>query len=218
MDQIEAYLWATPNSRRVTILFEELGLSYHIHAVNIRTGAQFAPEILALNPYGKLPIVTWIEPEQKAGHEAGQRHVLWESGAILIRFAERFGRFLPDDAMARDAVMQWLMVALTSVGPMSGQAHHWTELADEKPLAALRHHQGLVARVYRMLDAHLADRPYLAADYSLADIAAYPWIDESAWTGLRLADFPHLFAWHQRIGARPAVQRAMRLPKGARLD
>lgn len=210
MENIEAYLWATPNSRRVALLFEELGLGYRIHGVNIRAREQFAPHILALNPYGKVPIVTWTE--------GGARHVLSESGAILIRFAERFGRFLPAGSEARDAVMTWLMVALTSLGPMIGQAHHWTELAPEKPEAARRHHVGLVERAFRLLDSHLEGRDFLAGDYSIADIAAYPWVNEYRWAAVELADYPHLAAWHGRIGARPAVQRAMRLPEGARLE
>ncbi len=207
MQELEAYLWATPNSRRVAILFEELGLRYRVHGVNIRAREQFAPQILALNPYGKIPIVTWLE--------AGQRQVLTESGAILLRFGERFGRFLPTEPVARDQVMTWLMVALTSVGPMIGQAHHWTELAPEKPEVARLHHVGLVERVFRLLDGHLQDHAHLAGDYSIADMAAFPWINEYRWAAVDLADYPHLAAWHQRVAARPAVREAMTLPKGA---
>ena len=210
MQDLEAYLWATPNSRRVAILFEELGLQYRIHGVNIRARAQFAPEILALNPYGKIPIVTWTE--------AGGRQVLTESGAILVRFAERFDRFLPTQPAARDQTMAWLMVALTSIGPMIGQAHHWTELAPEKPDVAQRHHVGLVERAFRLLDGHLDGRAYLADDFSIADIAAFPWINEYRWAAVELADYRHLAAWHQRVATRPAVREAMTLPKGAKLQ
>jgi GSH-dependent disulfide-bond oxidoreductase len=207
---IDAWLWATPNSNRVSILFEELGLAYRVHGVNIRAREQFAPEILALNPYGKIPIVV-IE-------ERGEREVLFESGAILIRFAERHGRFLPLEDHARGEVLKWLMVVLTGLGPMMGQAHHWTELAPEKPEAAARHSVGLVERVVRLLDARLAEVPYLAGpEYSIADIAAFPWIARPHWALIDLDRFAHLKRWHDAVATRPAVIRGMAVPAGAKL-
>jgi GST-like protein len=207
---IDAWLWATPNSNRVSILFEELGLAYRVHGVNIRAREQFAPEILALNPYGKIPIVVL--------QEHGGREVLFESGAILIRFAERAGRLLPLEDRARGEVLKWLMVVLTGLGPMMGQAHHWTELAPEKPEVAVRHSVGLVERLVRVLDARLADVPYLAGDdYSIADIAAFPWIARPSWASIDLARFARLKRWHDAIAARPAVIRGMALPAGTKL-
>lgn len=210
MDDLTLYMWATPNSRRVSILFEELGLAYDVKGINIRAKEQFAENFLALNPFGKVPVVVWTEK--------GHRRILFESGAILTCFAETDSQFLPSAGSERDAVITWLMVVLTSLGPLSGQAHHWSALAPVKSAAALKHHVALVERVYRLLDDRLADRPYFADEYSIADIAAYPWIHVYDWTTLELADFPNLSRWHENIGARPAVSRAMTLPQGAHLD
>jgi GST-like protein len=202
------YGWATPNSQRVSIMLEELGLDYRAIGVNIRAREQFAPEILALNPYGKIPILV----------EEGAPP-LFESGAILLHLAETHGRFLPPAGAARAETLAWLMVVLTSLGPFTGQAHHWTELAAEKPEAARAHTVGLVARVYRLLDGRLAGRDFLAADAcSIADFAAYPWVARHGWAAQRLGDHPHLARWFAAIGARPGVIRGMQVPEGARLD
>ncbi|WP_270935216.1 glutathione S-transferase family protein [Falsiroseomonas oryzae] len=202
------YGWATPNSQRVSILLEELGLAYEVRPVNIRAREQFAPEIVALNPYGKIPIL--VEDDQPP---------LFESGAILLHLAETQGRFLPRDGAARAETLAWLMVALTSLGPFTGQAHHWTALAPERPEAARAHSVALVDRVYRLLDARLGAVPFLAgSEYSIADIAAYPWIAKHHWAEMRLEDRPHLARWFASVGARPAVQRGMQVPAGARLD
>ena len=202
------YGWATPNSQRVSILLEELGLSYAGTPVNIRARAQFAPEILALNPYGKIPILV----------EEGAPP-LFESGAILLHLAEAHGRFLPAEGPERATALAWLMVVLTSLGPFTGQAHHWTALAAEKPEAARAHTVALVARVYRLLEARLAASPFLAGEaYGLADIAAWPWIARHGWAAQRLEDFPALAGWFNGIGTRPAVRRGMQVPEGARLD
>lgn len=204
--------WATPNSQRVSIMLEECGLSYAVHPVNIRRRAQFAPEILALNPYGKIPILV---------EERGDAPplVLFESGAILLHLAERHGALLPAAGDARAAALSWLMVALTSLGPFTGQAHHWTELAAERPEVARRHSTALVERVYRLLDGRLATQPYLAGEAAtIADIAAYPWIARHRWAERDLAETPHLLAWFARMGERPAVRRGMAVPAGARLE
>lgn len=197
-------MWATPNSRRVSIMLEELGLSFKVRPVNIRVGEQHHPEVVALNPFAKVPIIVW--------HEDGGRKVLFESGAILTSFAERYGRFLPTARNDRDVALAWFMVALTSLGPLTGQAHHWSTLAPEKPPAALEHHVSLIERVYRLLDARLQGRSFLADRYSIADIAAYPWVSVSDWATLKLGDYPNLSQWYERIGARPAVARGMALP------
>jgi GST-like protein len=208
---LEVWLWATPNSNRVSILLEELGLAYTVHGVNIRRGEQKAPAVLALNPYGKVPIVRWCD--------AGGEHVLFESGAILLDFAARHGRLLPEGGTAREAAMAWLMVALTGLGPMMGQAHHWTDLAPVKPPEAVQHTVSLVRRVIGVLDGRLAAVPYLGGDeFSIADIAAFPWIARSDWATLDRAGWPALTAWHDRVAARPAVQAGMAVPKGAKLE
>ena len=210
MDDIALHMWATPNSRRVSILFEELGLDFEVKPVNIRAREQFAPEILALNPFGKVPIVVW--------QDGGIQRTLFESGAVLIQFADACDQFLPSDGPARDNALAWLMVVLTALGPHSAQAHHWSMLAPESSDLALEHHKGLANRVYRLLDDQLAHNRYLAGDYSIADIAAFPWVGVSEWTTLEIKNFPNLEAWHQNISARPAVIRGMALPLNATLD
>ncbi len=207
---IEAWLWATPNSNRVSILLEELGLTYQVHPVNIRKREQFAPEVLALNPYGKIPIVRFDGPNG--------RQTLFESGAILIHFAEAYGRLLPSEPSARAETLAWLMVALTGLGPMTGQAHHWSELAPEKSPVALSHTVSLVERAYGVLDARLAQSRYLGPDYSIADIAAFPWIARHAWATIDLSRFHHILRWYGDIGAREAVIRGMLVPRGAKLE
>jgi GST-like protein len=203
------YGWATPNSQRVSIMLEELGLTYEVRPVNIRAREQFAPEVVTLNPYGKIPILA----------EDG-RPPLFESGAILLHLAETHGRFLPAPGdPARADTLAWLMVALTSLGPFTGQAHHWTGLAPEKPEPARRHTVGLVERVYRLLDQRLGAVPFLAGGtYSIADIAAFPWVAKCHWAEMTLEGWPHLARWFAEIGARPAVIRGMDVPAGVTLD
>lgn len=204
MENITLYMWGSPNSRRVSILFEELGLEFAVRYVDIRRNEQFAPEIAALNPFGKVPIATWTEGDD--------RQNLFESGAILTYFAEQSGQFLPLGAVSRCQTLSWLMVALTALGPHSANAHHWSALACEKSAAALDHHVAVVARVYRLLDERLADNRYLAGGYSIADMAAYPWIDVSEWTTLDIEDYPQLLRWHAEVGSRSAVRRGMAYP------
>lgn len=207
---LEAWLWATPNSNRVSILLEVLGLAYRVHGVNIRRREQFAPEVLALNPYGKIPILRW--------HDRAGEHVLFESGAILMDFATRHGRLLPATGRAREETLAWLMVALTGLGPAMGQAHHWTALAPEKPAAAIAHAVPAVRRLYTLLEGRLAEREFLADAFSIADIAAFPWIARSDWATLDLAEYPSLHRWHAALAARPAVARGLAKPEGARLE
>jgi GST-like protein len=206
------YGWATPNSQRVSIILEELGLRYNAHGVNIRARAQFQPEIVELNPYGKVPILR----EQANGEPP---LVLFESGAILVHLAERHGAFLPVSGPARAETLAWLMVALTSLGPMTGQAHHWTELAPEPSEVALQHTVAMVGRVYRLLQDRLEAHRHLAGDaFSIADIATYPWIARHAWARQSLDTYPSLARWFAEVGARPGVCRGMLVPVGARLE
>ena len=210
MTDITLYAWATPNSHRAIIMLEELGVPYRLHPVNIRAGEQFRPPMDTLNPFGKVPVLTWREAE-------GSR-TLSESGAILLRLAERYGRLLPAQGASRDAVLQWLMVALTGLAPATGQAHHWRDLARERVDAAIAHAVAAVQRVYELLENRLEDHDYLAGDYSIADIAAYPWVVRCGWAGLRLDDYPAVAGWHGRLSERLAVQRGMAQPPGVTLD
>jgi len=210
MEDLILYMWATPNSRRASILLEELSLKFKVEPVNIRAKEQFATDILALNPYCKVPIITW--------REGNEKHSLFESGAILVSLAERYGRFFPQSATERNLVFSWFMVALTSLAPHSSQTHHWSALAVEKSPTALDHCVALVERVYRLMDERLEENTFLAGDYSIADIAAYPWVTCSDWTTLDISDFPNLKRWRDNIALRPAVARAMLLPEGIHLD
>lgn len=207
---LEAWLWATPNSNRVSIMFEELGIDYVVHAVNIRRGEQREPGVLSRNPYGKIPIVAWKEEDVA--------RTLFESGAILLDFARRHERFLPECGSARDRVMTWLMVALTGLGPMMGQAHHWTAMAQERPEAARAHSVALVRRIFAVLEERLSVSSHLGDEYSVADIAAFPWIARSGWAEMDLRDYPNLSRWHDMVGARPAVAAGMAKPDGAVLE
>lgn len=208
IEALETYLWATPNSRRVSILFEELGLKYKVHPVNIRAREQHAAHILALNPYGKLPIVTW--------REQGRQHVMTESGAILLHFGQFDAELLPASGAEREAVLVWLMMAMTSLGPMTGNAHHWTSLAPERSDIARQHHVALVRRAYAVLEQQLTRQEYLIGpNYTLADIAAYPWVAVHEWAAIDLIEFPAIDRWLARVGQRPAVLRGMLVPHGA---
>jgi len=202
-DDLTAWLWTTPNSRRITLLFEELGLAYRIRPVNIRAGDQYAPAIKALNPYCKIPIVAWSQ--------AGERRIMFESGAILLHFAERCDGLLPKTGSARGAAYGWLMMAVSGLAPASGLAHHWLRLAPQSSDVALKHAQSQVLRAWSALEDRLAANRYLAGEYSIADIAAWPWIERAGWTGLELAEFPRLRGWYGRIAKREPVQRAMRV-------
>lgn len=207
---LKAWLWATPNSNRVSILLEELGLDYAVVPINIRRGEQHAPDVVARNPYGKVPIVAW--------NDASGDRVLFESGAILLDFAQRHRKLLPAGGQPLSETLAWLMVALTGLGPAMGQAHHWTDLAPSQPPEARTHSVGLVRRAYDVLEKRLSEVPFLGGDYSIADIAAFPWIARSDWATLDLQEFPHLAAWHDRVARRPAVARGMTKPEGAVLQ
>lgn len=207
---LQAWLWSTPNSNRVSIMFEELNLKYVVHGVNIRRGEQTAADVMSRNPYGKIPIVTW--------NEGGCDRTLFESGAILLDFAQRHRRFLPDNVQKRADVMSWLMVALTGLGPMMGQAHHWTALAPERPEVTSSHAVALVRRIYAVMDKRLSEVSYLGGEYSVADIAAFPWVARSNWAMIDLEDYQNVSRWHDRVAKRRAVAAGMSKPEGAVLE
>ena len=205
---IEVYSWATPNGHKVHIMLEECALPYEVRAANIGRGDQFKPEFLAISPNNKIPAI--VDPEGPEGVPMS----LFESGAILIYLASKTGRFMPKDITGRYEVLQWLMFQMGGVGPMLGQAHHFRIYAPEKIEYAVNRYTNEAHRLYGVMNKRLADREYLADEYSIADIATYPWIARYEMHRTRLEDYPNVKRWFDAIGARPAVQRGMQIPKG----
>jgi GST-like protein len=203
---IDLYTWSTPNGRKVSILLEELGLEYTTHAINIGKGEQFTDAFVQLNPNSKIPaIVDHDGPD-------GTAFSLFESGAILFYLAEKHGRFLPSDGRQRYKTMQWLMFQMGGPGPMFGQVHHFLRSAPAPVPYAIERYSKETRRLYGVLDRHLAKNTFLAEDYSIADIATYPWVARFDWHKVDLGDFPNVMRWFDLIGAREAVQRGMAVP------
>jgi GST-like protein len=203
---IELYTWSTPNGRKVSIVLEELGVRYNVHAINIGTGDQFTPDYVAINPNSKIPAIVDMDGPD------GEPISVMESGAILIYLAEKAGKLLPTSARARSAVLQWLMFQMGGVGPMFGQVHHFLRAAKEPVPYAIERYTSETRRLYGVLNERLKTREYLADDYSIADIATYPWIARYEWHKTRLEDFPHVKRWFDALSERPAVQRGMKVP------
>lgn len=203
---IDLYTWSTPNGRKISIMLEEVGLPYRVHAVDITKGEQHKPEFVAINPNAKIPAIV------DADGPDGQPITLWESGAILFYLAEKTGRFLSADPRTRYFTLQWLMFQMGGVGPMFGQAHHFLRFAPEPVPYATERYTKETRRLYGVLDARLREASYLAGEYSIADIATYPWVARREWHCVELADFPHVKDWFGRIGARPAVRKGMAVP------
>ncbi|GHC20949.1 glutathione S-transferase family protein [Aidingimonas halophila] len=200
---IDFWTWSTPNGRKVSILLEELELPYRTQAVNITQGEQHAPSFLAVSPNNKIPAIR--------DNETGM--TLMESGAIMIYLAEKTGRFLPEDSVGRHRVFEWLMWQMGGFGPMLGQAHHFLRFnAGKAPYAEERFHQE-AQRLYRVLDTRLADRDFVVEDYSIADMAIWPWASRFEWQRIDLNDYPNVKRWYQTIAERPAVQRGYHSPK-----
>lgn len=200
---IELYTWPTPNGHKVHILLEELELPYEVHAVDIGNGEQFADDFLRISPNNKIPAIVDTDGP------GGEPFPLFESGAILVYLAERNGRFLSDDVRTRHVVMQWLMFQMGGLGPMLGQAHHFRAYAPQRIGYAVDRYTNEAGRLYAVLDRRLAESEYLAGEYSIADIAAFPWIRTSERQGQDLADFPNVRRWYGAIDARPAVKRGL---------
>jgi len=196
---IDLYYWPTPNGHKITIFLEEAGLPYRIVPVDIRVGDQFKPEFLALSPNNKMPAL--VDPD---GPE-GEPLALFESGAILLYLAEKTGRFLPADARGRKTVLEWLFWQVGGLGPMAGQNHHFALYAPEKLPYAIERYVKETNRLYGVLDRRLEGRDFIAGDYSIADMASYPWIVPWQRQGQNLDHFPHLKRWFEAIAARPAV-------------
>lgn len=203
---IELYTWGTPNGRKASVMLEEVGLPYNVHSINIGKGEQFAPAFVAINPNSKIPAI--VDPEGPGG----RRLTLFESGAILIYLAEKTGRLLPRDPIARLEALQWLMFQMGGVGPIFGQVHHFLRAAPEPVPYAIERYSKETARLYGVLDGRLAKAEYLAGEYSIADIATYPWVARHEWHKIDLAAYPNVQRWFKAIGGRPAVQRGMAVP------
>ena len=204
---IDLYTWTTPNGRKVSILLEELGVPYKAHPINISKDDQFAPAFVAINPNSKIPaIVDHDGPD-------GKKFSVFESGAILIYLAEKFGKFLPKDARGRSVTLQWLMFQMGGFGPMLGQAHHFMKFAPVKVEYGIERYGKEAKRLYGVLDKHLASNTYLAGDeYTIADMATYPWAARHEYHQVDLAAFPNVKRWYDAIGARPAVKKGMAVP------
>ena len=205
---IELYYWTTPNGHKITIFLEETGLPYTIKPVNISKGEQFTAEFLAISPNNRIPAIVDRAPADGKGSLS-----VFESGAILQYLAEKSGRFLPADPRGRTEVMQWLFWQMGGLGPMAGQNGHFNNYAPEKLPYAIGRYVKETERLYGVLDERLADREFVAGDYSIADMASYPWIVPYERHGQKLADFPNLKRWFETIQRREAVQRAYALAK-----
>ncbi|MBX3455570.1 glutathione binding-like protein [Ferrovibrio sp.] len=207
---IDLYTWATPNGRKVSVMLEETGLPYQAFPINISKDEQFAPDFLAVNPNNKIPAI--VDHAPPAGY-GDKPYAVFESGAILIYLAEKSGQFLPKDAQGRMRALQWLMWQMGGFGPMLGQTHHFLRFAKEQVPYAIDRFTTETARLYGVLNGHLAKNEYLAGnDYSIADMAAYPWATRYEWQGVDLAKFPAVQRWMDAIGARPAVKRGFEVP------
>jgi GSH-dependent disulfide-bond oxidoreductase len=205
---IELYYWTTPNGHKITIFLEEAGLPYRIVPVNISKGEQFRPEFLRISPNNRIPAIVDDAPVS-----GGRPVSVFESGTILQYLAEKTGKFLPQDLHGRIEVMQWLFWQMGGLGPMAGQNHHFRQYAPEKIPYAIGRYVNETNRLYGVLDKRLADREFVAGDYSIADMASYPWIVPYERQGQKLGDFPNLKRWFETIRARPAVVRAYELAK-----
>ncbi|OGA08712.1 MAG: glutathione S-transferase [Betaproteobacteria bacterium RIFCSPLOWO2_02_64_14] len=203
---IDLHTWTTPNGRKVSIMLEEIGLPYNVHPINIGKGEQFTPEFIALNPNSKIPAI--VDPE---GPDGGPIAMM-ESGAILIYLAGKTGRLLPEAARGRYVALQWLMFQMGGVGPIFGQVHHFLRAAKEPVPYAIERYTKETQRLYGVLDGRLKDHEFLADEYSIADIATYPWVARYEWHKTNLGDYPHVKRWFDAISARPAVQRGMKVP------
>lgn len=201
---IDLYYWTTPNGHKITLFLEETGLPYRIHPINISKDEQFQPHFLKIAPNNRIPAIVDNEPA-----DGGEPLSLFESGAILLYLAEKTGRFIPQDLRGRQEALQWLFWQMGGLGPMAGQNHYFNRFAPEKVPYAIQRYVKETARLYGVLDRRLADRAFVAGDdYSIADMAIYPWIVPHAYQEQDLDDFPHVKRWFQAIQARPATVRA----------
>ncbi|RMO63589.1 hypothetical protein ALQ29_04076 [Pseudomonas marginalis pv. marginalis] len=204
---IDLYYWTTPNGHKVSLFLEEAGLPYKVHPINIGQGDQFKPDFLKIAPNNRIPAIVDQNPT-----DGGAPISLFESGAILLYLAEKTGQFIPKDLRGRQEALQWLFWQMGGLGPMAGQNHHFSQFAPEKIPYAIKRYVEETARLYGVLDRRLAGRAFVAGeDYSIADMAIYPWIVSHKWQSQRLEDFPHVQRWFNSIKERPATVRAYEL-------
>ena len=200
---IDLYTWSTPNGRKVSILLEELGQDYTVHSVDIGAGDQNTPEFLRIGPNNKVPVIF--------DHDTGMS--LMESGAIMLYLAEKHNQFLPKNNTGRAAVMEWLMWQMGGLGPMLGQAHHFLHFNPGKSDYAEIRFRNEVARLYGVLDKRLDGRNYICDDYSIADMACWPWVSRYEWQRINLAEYSNVRSWYKRLLKRDAVQKGYHVPK-----
>jgi GST-like protein len=203
---IQLYTWGTPNGKKVSIMVEEVGIPYEVHPINLSEGDQHKPAYLAINPNNKIPAIVDTEGP------GGKPLTLFESGAILMYLAEKTGKLWPQDVRKRYEVLQWLMFQMGGVGPMFGQANYFFRAQEKVPQAIERFHKETL-RLYKVLDQQLGKKEYLADEYSIADIATYPWVGRHEVHQVKLEAFPNVKRWFDGLSARAAVQRGMQVPK-----
>jgi len=204
---IDLYTWSTPNGRKISIMLEECALPYRVHAIDIGRGAQFTPEFVAISPNSKIPAIV-----DQEGPE-GKPLALFESGAILLYLSWKTDKFLPRGIVEQFEVIQWLMFQMGGVGPMFGQTHHFLRSAPEPVPYAIERYSKETRRLYGVLNKRLEGREFLGSEYSVADIATYPWVARYDWHKVDLNDFPAVKSWFERIGGRPPVQAGMSVPQ-----
>ncbi len=200
---IELYTWMTPNGRKISIMLEELGIEYTVHTIEFSKGEQRTPEFLKIGPNNKIPVI--VDTETGVS--------VMESGAIMIYLAEKFGKFIPSNPIKKVEVMEWLMWQMSGLGPMCGQAHYYLRNNPGKAPHAEERLRAEVARLYSVLDTRLSGREFICEDYSIADMACWPWVSRYEWHQVDLADYPNVRAWYQRLLTREAVQRGYQVPK-----
>lgn len=205
---IELYTWTTPNGFKPLILLEEAGIPYNIHKVDISKNEQFKPAFIAISPNNKIPAIIDTEPTDGIGPQA-----VFESGAILWYLAEKSGQYIPSHARGKIEVSQWLFWQVGGLGPMLGQNHHFSQYAPEKIPYAIKRYKDETRRLYGVLDKRLVMRDFFAGDYSIADMAIYPWLVPYEKQGIALDDFPHVKRWYEMMATRPAVKSAYALSK-----
>ncbi|MBS4079787.1 MULTISPECIES: glutathione binding-like protein [Pseudomonas] len=204
---IDLYYWTTPNGHKISLFLEEAGLPYKVHPINISQGEQFQPHFLKISPNNRIPAIVDHQPV-----DGGEPLSVFESGAILLYLAEKTGQFLPKDLRGRQTALQWLFWQMGGLGPMAGQNHHFSQFAPEKIPYAIKRYIDETARLYGVLNKQLADNEFVAgSEYSIADMAIYPWIVSHKWQSQNLEDFPHVQRWFNHIKDRPATVKAYAL-------
>ncbi|MGH7819074.1 MAG: glutathione S-transferase family protein [Candidatus Binatia bacterium] len=205
---IDLYTAATPNGWKASIMLEEIGLPYTVKHIHLEQLEQKEPEYLKINPNGRIPTIVDRDEDDFA---------VFESGAILIYLAEKTGKLLPKDAKGRSTVIQWVMFQMGGIGPMQGQANVFYRYAPEKIEYAIQRYHNETKRLYTVLDTRLKDHEYLAGDYSIADVATWPWVSIHAWAGVEIDDLPNLRRWIEKVRERPAVQKGIAVPPPVRV-